>query len=326
MSATIQNVFGTLPQPEFTDVSKESTAWMGFEYNNNVMDMAHLSVPDPMGSQVEKQIHQGETRERPCQTMPQEKAGPESIIARLSGLSTRLCSLYNGVLDLANSTGAMEQNGSTTRNKGPFGDDSAFQTLTGWLVRASSDMSVPARPPRPSGTASAADEGCDLLHDVFTASHDMLDALQSLNNECPRSKSPTIPLNAPKNLDHLSDSMVRHMVMACHMMLLNIYLAVTMSLQHALDNKQPPENDASLQADALSEVRTVVVVQLCTFLTDRQAQAVQTYLTGQASALSRRGTELSSVSLLSPSDQAATKDLERDVSERLVRLRESIHL
>jgi hypothetical protein len=101
---------------------------------------------------------------------------------------------------------------------------------------------------------------------------------------------------------------------------------VTMSLPHALDNKQPPENDASLQADALSEVRTVVVVQLCTFLTDRQAQAVQTYLTGQASALSRRGTELSSVSLLSPSDQAATKDLERDVSERLVRLRESIHL
>ena len=51
--------------------------------------------------------------------------------------------------------------------------------------------------------------------------------------------------------------------MACHMLLLNTYLGVTMALQHALDKQKLSQVVLKPQAFSLGEVRTVMIVQLC---------------------------------------------------------------
>ncbi|KER00904.1 hypothetical protein AUEXF2481DRAFT_25182 [Aureobasidium subglaciale EXF-2481] len=322
---------------------------------NSMMDL----IPTPargthLSNHVaEKQTCSGDAQKTSHQATNQEKRGPESLIARLSELSTRACSLYSAVLDLANSMETLEQSSIELHRKGPFADDSAFQTLTSWLVSASSDVRPLTRPQRASGTSSTADEGCDLLHNIFAASHDLLGTLQLLNDQfsqpsmnahsellrshpsdtiTPASVSPSVGsiASTPSSGDsfrgpgHRSSSMVRHMVMACHMMLLNVYLAVTMSLQHAIDSRNLTDDSTSIQSDPLGEVRTMVVVQLCTFLTERQAKAVQTFLT--RSSLPGPGSERPDVSTLSDSDQAATKELEQDLSHRLARLKASTHV
>ena len=170
---------------------------------------------------------------------------------------------------MVNSPGALDPVDTTALNAGPFANDSAFQTLTGWLVRASSgtvDSSARAGN-QENLTHTDGRDGCDVLQDVFSASQDLLNTLHSLNDESsklspyPVLQDGPLPLDAaglmtPQSMStasntkdacskklpssgHWSNSIVRHMVMACHMLLLNTYLAVTMALQHAIDKQKP---------------------------------------------------------------------------------------
>jgi hypothetical protein len=290
------------------------------------------------------------------QSSTPRKEEPEIAVASLSRLSQRLYSLYSAVLEMVNSSGALDQADTTTLHRGPFADDSAFQTLTGWLVQASSntvDPSVRAGN-QENGAHTAGQDGCTLLHDVFSASRDMLNTLHSLNDESSKLSPFPVPQDGPFALaaaglmtpqsvsaapnpedscfkerpgsGHWSNSIVRHMVMACHMLLLNTYLAVTMALQHELDKQTPSQGASSAQALPLGEVRTVMMVQLCGYLIQRQAQAVQVYLAPPSPTHSGDDSTLHNINPLSPSDQAATKQLEKDVEQRLARLRQSLHV
>ncbi|KAI5269636.1 hypothetical protein E4T47_06944 [Aureobasidium subglaciale] len=235
---------------------------------------------------AEKQICSGDAQKTPHRTTNHEKRGLESLVTCLSELSTRACFLYGAVLDLANSMESLEQSGIELHRNEPFADDSAFQTLTGWLVSASSDVPPPVRPQRASGTSSTADEGCDLLHNIFAVSHDLLSALKLPNDQFSK---PSTNAHLELLRSHPSDTTTPASVSPSAGSMRSTPSSGDVlsgpghrsSSTHPVDSRTPSGNGAGLQADALGEVQVVVVVQLCTFLTERQAQAVHNYLAQQ---------------------------------------------
>ena len=299
------------------------------------------------GNPVQVDSHQGGAS---------QKEALETAVACLSRLSHRLYSCYSAVLEMVNSSGELDQADTTTLQTGPFADDSAFQKVTGWIVRASSSTMDPPiqASDQENLTQTAEQDGCTLLNDVFSASRDLLNTLHSLNDESSKLSPYPVPHDGPLPLataglmtpqsvstspntecshtrelpssGHWSNSIVRHMVMACHMLLLNTYLAVTMALQHATDKQKLSQGASNAEALPLGEVRTVMIVQLCGYLIQRQAQAVQAYLAPPSSTQSSDESMLHNTNPLSSSDQAATKQLEQDVEQRLARLRQSLNM
>lgn len=301
-----------------------------------------FTSPDLVDGAFESRLHQSAIRADSHQNTPPKRIESESGIATLSRLSQRLYSLYSAVLALANSPDAIDQADTAALRKGPFADDSAFQKLTGWLVRASSN------PKNPNVNTVARDDdiltnphdGCALLEDVFSTSQKLVDTLHSLGEEASRhgpvshSGSPSTSIDqqatgtTPEDKSHplggpsvsttqWSDSITRHMVMANHMLLLNTYLAAVMALQHAVNKQKSAKETPNAQDFALplGEMRTAMVVQMCGYLIERQVNAVNSYL-APANA-----TPLSD---LSPSDQTTMKELEKDVQRRLAQLKESL--
>ncbi|CAD0094265.1 unnamed protein product [Aureobasidium vineae] len=192
---------------------------------------------------------------------------------------------------------------------------------------------------------AAAQDGCALLENMFSASQDLLDTLRALNDGTPQSNPFVRPsegslpiLSNPKSLssspeagglnillgntlyeskNDWSSSIIRHMIMANHMLLFNTYLAAIMALQHAV-NKQHASlgtPDPQQHALPLGEMRTAMVAQMCSYLIQRQINAVQAYLNPSSA---------SKLSELKPSDQATMGQLETDVQKRLACLRGSL--
>ncbi|KAG9962173.1 hypothetical protein KCU61_g4951, partial [Aureobasidium melanogenum] len=288
------------------------------------------------------QIYQSAFRADSHRSGTPKKVEPESAMAVLSRLSQRLYALYSAVLELASSPDAIDQADTAALRRGPFADDSAFQKLTGWLVRASSSLesSDVDNVARDNEILMAPHDGCALLEEVFSASQKLIDTLHSLGEEAsplvPTSQDGPLPgisdqrttrkpsrddSNAPGgpfvSTNHWSHSITKHMVMANHMLLLNTYLAAVMALQHAV-NKQKSANeipDAQDLSLPLGEMRTAMVVQMCGYLIQRQISAVQVYLAPP---------DAPSISTSCSPEHKTMRSLEQDVQERLARLKESL--
>ncbi|KAG9517853.1 hypothetical protein KCV07_g5861, partial [Aureobasidium melanogenum] len=335
---SIDNTFTDPEQWQFDLADFDSTNGLS---SYDTVDPSFTS-PELFDSISGLQIHQSATRADSHQDIPPEKVETESAIAILSRLSQRLYSLYSAVLQLAQSPDAIDQADTAALRQGPFADDSAFQKLTGWLVRASSNLgnsnvNIVAQDDH---ILTDPHDGCALLEDVFSASQKLIDTLHSLCEEASKLGSisqygplpgvldqQTTGSNAGDNVqppagpfvstDHWSDSIIRHMVMANHMLLLNTYLAAVMALQHAVNKQKSAKETPNAQDFALplGEMRTAMVVQMCGYLIQRQINAVDGYL-APASA-----TPLSD---LNSSDQTTMKELELDVQRRLAQLKESL--
>ena len=149
---------------------------------------------------------------------------------------------------------------------------------------------------------------------------------------------------------------VHHLVLACHTLLLNTYGTLLAALQHDADlqrdsllpgaggnaSKEEGEADAAI----LSDMRLALVVQLSSYFIDRLHQAVDAYmpfynqyggeqLRGMPSPLSppslsssrhhnRKRSMDSSAS--STADRGAIDDLEMEVRQRLIRLRQTLRI
>lgn len=80
------------------------------------------------------------------------------------------------------------------------------------------------------------------------------------------------PSSYARPLSQYSNTVVRHLVIACHTLLLNIYVAVLVALQYDADlwsSCLPAGNadaDAYVDAAALADIRLVLTVQLCSYL------------------------------------------------------------
>ena len=132
------------------------------------------------------------------------------------------------------------------------------------------------------------------------------------------------------------NTVVRHLVIACHTLLLNIHTAVLIALQHDADFRSPHltpknvESDSYMDGTALGDIRLVVVLQFCSYVIKRQQQAVHLYLSPQpslpftsedASFFSQPGLDASTAA-----SREAMSDLEIEVQQRLERLRQTLHI
>lgn len=131
------------------------------------------------------------------------------------------------------------------------------------------------------------------------------------------------------------NTVVRHLVIACHTLLLNIHVAVLIVLQHDADLSYPPninfEADAYMDATALADIRLVLVLRLCSYLIKRQEQAVSLYLSPQPPpTLSQENdppiSHQPSLDASAAANREAMSDLEIEVQQRLERLRQTLRI
>lgn len=291
--------------------------------------------------------------------------GPDAGIAQLSQLSTRLYPLHRSSCALAESGGSLDQsNGGNPARQSPLIDDDAFKSVAMWLVHASSNMdwvlSNPALETTPTGNT---------LHDAFSASHHLLEILRGLPVDVmPTTTSSTSSLstsnttatgeapldfwahNTPQSMlstqdqttsyfdqryarpsSQYSHTVVRHLVIACHTLLLNIYVALLVALQREADRNlrlaasNADAGDARMDAAAMTDIRLVTVVQLCSFLVQRQYQAVDSYLAPQTPSLSS-GSSPPSPPLSTAASREVMSELEAEVQLRLARLRQTLRI
>ncbi|KFY27610.1 hypothetical protein V493_03398 [Pseudogymnoascus sp. VKM F-4281 (FW-2241)] len=133
------------------------------------------------------------------------------------------------------------------------------------------------------------------------------------------------------------NTVVRHLVIACHTLLLNIHVAVLIVLQHDADLRTfcPPlrnvEADAYMEAAVLADIKLVLVLRLCSHLIKRQHQAVDLYLSPQPPLLSSQENDFTafhehSMDASTAANRKLVSDLEINVKQRLDRLQQTLHI
>ena len=295
---------------------------------------------------------------------------PSLVIAQLSQLSTSLSSVRYSSYTLAN---AAESSSSRLPSGGqvPLIDAAAFETVAAWLalghdpantnvhqpVHASTQSHVPYPSPTPEPRSKA---GHGILHDVFSASHRLLEILRhvqvksiaepssiassaftssaaTLGQSNVRLRLTTGPWSSAssggsKQHSHNTMQIIRHLVMACEALLLEIYMAVLTALQHDAFHGD------SMNTTALGDIRLVLVVQLCSYLIERQQQAVDLCLASQSPLSPLSVSEIFPPKLdhsgpqkpvppgpvVNEADREALSDLKNQVQQRLAHLRQTL--
>ncbi|KAL8974634.1 MAG: hypothetical protein Q9197_001122 [Variospora fuerteventurae] len=274
--------------------------------------------------------------------------GPQAGIARLSQLSTRLYPLHRSSLTLAETAGSSNQPGHRKETSPrPLLDDAAFKSVADWLVHVPANMNLASGTGRRKHALKATTTG-DTLHDAFSASHQLLEILRGLQADGITSLStPSISASTSSN------TVIRHLVHACHTLLLDIYVAFLIALQDDAERWSLSSSSScrpagaagtavidAAAAAALADIPLVLTVQLCSYLIERQHQAVDRFLSSQQQQQneSSRGSGPGSGSR-QPSPPAAAaaaaaattnrgvmSDLEMEVQQRLGRLRQTLRI
>ncbi|KAH7010818.1 uncharacterized protein B0I36DRAFT_356430 [Microdochium trichocladiopsis] len=265
-------------------------------------------------------------------------------ISQLSQLTMRLAQLYQSNETLNETVRMSYRRGSVGHDgyvRSPLVDDGVFKLVSAWL----SDLSSKATPRTsfdpPAPPVGSTDVLGAVLCGVFTASGDLLEILRSLMppsdpwsappaHNCSMSSDfnslATAPNGAtaqPKPQPHqkhyvqtasvssqatIKNPVIRHLLMACHTMLLTIYDFVLIALESdadlcGLNTPSLSSSPADLMLGTslgstrsssnggfglgggpcggiapLSDIRLVMVLQLCSYLINRQHQSMTTYL------------------------------------------------
>ncbi|KAL9030706.1 MAG: hypothetical protein Q9196_001204 [Gyalolechia fulgens] len=294
---------------------------------------------------------------------------PSLFITQLSQLSSRLSSLRYESYTLAKAALSPSWRLSNDRQM-PLIDAAAFESVGAWLAHGQDSANMNAHPsvhtvaegpdPHPSlAPGPKPGGGHGILHDVFSASHRLLEILRHLQVKSivePCSSSTTTSASTPPAdlvghdggyLGLTNDSrsttpssgsqrqsgstmqIIRHLVMACEALLLEIYMAVLIALQH------DAYHGAAMNTMALGDVRLVLVVQLCSYLIESQHQAVDLCLTPQSplrplSVSGMRPLQLDhfgAEQLVPPvytTEREVLGDLRHQVQQRLAHLRQTL--
>ncbi|KAK4146868.1 uncharacterized protein C8A04DRAFT_25447 [Dichotomopilus funicola] len=256
---------------------------------------------------------------------------PDAVIAQLSELSMRLASLRRSgqalsqpSLGLGNEISTESSEKQSSRGPAWHGrellDDAAFESVASWLVGggsghgSSGTYAPPVRSMRSASEPASRGRGGEILHDIFSTSHRLLEILHGLQlsvtasaplpTTARASTPPSPPPLSPSSPSSSSSSsfgsrnrsgtgIIRHLIIACYTSLLSTYSAVLMALaRDVLGHDQPrqPSNMRSPTGEGarpgsgmpLGQIRLVSVVQLCSYLVRRQHQAVDAYLANSA--------------------------------------------
>lgn len=204
-----------------------------------------------------------------------DSASEEAVVAQLSRMSIRLSRL-RGLCDAFSATaGAKRHSFSSRAGRGPgnrsFIDDATFESVASWLLldtattTATVDRDMhfaPTQAPKTTGSA---------LSHLFSESHTLLKILRDMQADT-GSRSSIFPSHMATAGDH---TVTRHLVMACHMMLLGIY---KMALE-MLERKARESREA--EAGALGDIRLASTVQLCCYLTRHHDKAIDRFVSDQ---------------------------------------------
>ncbi|KAL7941949.1 hypothetical protein V8C42DRAFT_333147 [Trichoderma barbatum] len=204
--------------------------------------------------------------------------------------------------------------------------------------------------PTPTSMPGSLDGNTAYLDQAACSSSNGLTLSSSLSSSF--SSSPPSFSRTPNQCQY-SNTVMRHLVIACHTLLLNIFVVVFTALQLDGDLRSssrasvtPNSNggvDPEPRPDAgLADIRLVMIVQLCSYLTERQCRAVQSYLSPLSQSSSQQPSQVSSQQLLdTPQHQAASLpasmptthttsaeviELEMEVRYRIVRLRQTLFI
>ncbi len=289
---------------------------------------------------------------------------PSLVIAQLSQLSTRLSSLRYSSYTLAN---AAESSSCRLPNgrQIPLIDAAAFELVAAWLAHDHDSANMNVHPPLyalaesqgpyPSPAPETKPKGGHgILHDVFSASHRLLEILrhlqvknmvESFNPSTATSAAPSgqssvhlrltegpwssAPSNGSQQHSNNTMQIIRHLVMACEALLLEIYMAVLIALQH------DAFHGAFTDTTALGDVRLVLVVQLCSYLIERQQQAVDLCLAPQSPLsvsgmlspkldLSGSQKPLPPGPVMDTANREVLRDLKNQVQQRVAHLRQTL--
>ncbi len=308
-----------------------------------------------------------------------DKTRPDVGIAQLSQLSTHLNVLHRSSCTLAEAARSPCPSRSNIHaHQSPLISDAAFKSVAAWLLHISADTDLVVCPDFPHPTTDPKNTS-DTLHDVFSASHQLLEILRCLHADTvprtPHSASTVLSSAARTHLDfwssinpeatqprpahnnitassyewtkglsggthrssQYSSTVVRHLVIACYTLLLNIYVEVLIALQRGADLRSyclsDIDSDTAADAAPLADIRLVLVAQLCAYLLERQQQAVDAYLSPQSSSVSSSSQNHTPSGSHQPSPPASTyagreamSSLEMEVQQRLVQLRRTLRI
>ncbi|CZT17478.1 uncharacterized protein RCC_12216 [Ramularia collo-cygni] len=268
---------------------------------------------------------------------------PYAAIAQLSQLSTRLYPLHQSGCVLAE-TAAASFSGNRSQQR-PLLDESCLKSVASWFVH------LFARVPLQILSVDYGTKNTgEILQSVFSASHHMMEILCRLQNEPSSFDSsrgetgaglPHGPihsgqgnndkfnaLNVLNPAGHYShDTIICHLVIACHTLLLNIYVAVLVALQHDVDLRSSFLLPTKCTGYLEGETQLVMVVQLCAYLLERQRQAVDIYFTPSPPSPPPPTAQMMTPPTTPPTaNREVVSHLETDIRQRLTRIRQALRI
>lgn len=276
-------------------------------------------------------------------------------IAQLSQLTTSLEPMYLSSCALSES---ISRQGQDTFAR-PLFDEHAFMTAATWSFAPDSSL-----PPASPIASKVRETPGKVLNDAFSAMYSLLQILGRRNSsglvtrtvstdgeidpdfDCrleQGTSTNTMDRTSPAGVQtpgrQYANTAVRHLVIACHTLILNICVALLVALQQDADllSSHPPYSTSSSNSPSriepaesgadsttdhiLVNMRLVMVVQLTSYLVDRLRKTVDSFLASQ-----NHSNSSSSASSPKSSNQGPNADLEMDVHERLVRLRQTLNM
>ncbi|KAK7961965.1 uncharacterized protein PG986_002790 [Apiospora aurea] len=268
--------------------------WSAMDWDGHVhQDETHGQFPTPPPQSTPHYSRCAGGSDSSClshhrNTAPDSSTPPECRVMQLSQLVARLQSQYRTSCDLMEKSGLVPDIGGVRRSStssnspgmGSLFDDRAYRSMASWLLQ------MPT------------------LHDAVApswGSHQLLDIVRGLS----KVESDTMPLPAlrdasttsydkvpatPGSAGGYAVTVTRHLILACHNLLLSAYVLLLAALQH---DAQLLRSSAGDKPASLAEIRLVSIVQLCAYLIKQQEQATfaqhptQAVATGGLRAMTR---------------------------------------
>lgn len=202
--------------------------------------------------------------------MPSEqKNNAGLIITKLSQLSMTLSAIRSVTHDL---TKAAE---SSSTQQVLLDSPASFNLVTAWLSSMDSVTNMALSADKPSSFLNPPmeimhAEGRDsLLRDVFSSSLRLLEIIQHI-------KLNTITEAESKGQQDIHTApVIRHLVMACNALLLEIFAVVVTRLEHDTSTEKPISRTTTM---VVGNLRLVLVAKICTYLMERQRAATDQFL------------------------------------------------
>ncbi|KAK8075469.1 hypothetical protein PG997_010132 [Apiospora hydei] len=222
---------------------------------------------------------------------------PDCRVMQLSQLVARLQSQYRTSCDLMEKSGLVPDIGgvrrSSTSSNSPgissLFDDRAYRSMASWLLQ-------------------------------MPTLHDAVGTVPTQREQAPPSLGDMLSSAAsnPRISRGYAVTVTRHLILACHNLLLSVYVLLLAALQH---DAQLLRSSAGDKPAALAEIRLVSIVQLCAYLIKQQEQATVAYV-GDPQPVDNVLMTPKSTSDTACGDRRATgNDPMAEVQERLARLR-----